>query len=390
MQDALTDVRDESSTEETKVLDIPASDPFKEQSWEETVQQHEQPEPIKPEIEEIKQEEKKEEQTAEQTATEWFKKFGYESEDTASNEIVELKKFKEAAPKEVEFKNEDSKKFFEYLTEGKEDEVYNFLDQKKKLTRLTTSEVNENTAAEMVKLAMQQKYKDFTPEEINYKFNKQFGLPKEPVQTDLEDDTEFEARKTEWQEKVADIKKDLVIEAKIIKPELEKLNTELILPNIQKETNQSAELQSQEELAKIDKLREKYLESLGNDLKNVNGFEATYKNEDVELRVAYSISDEEKTALKSELEDFDVEGFILSTWFKEDGTPNVKSLMEDIYLLRNKEKVFQKIATDTGNKVLENKVKTAKNINVTGNTKVFVPDGDKTEQQKMGEFFFSQ
>lgn len=379
MQDASLEVRDELQTENSNGLDTPANDPFNEGSWEVNTQQ----------IEEKKAEPVIEKKAAE-VQSEWFKDLGFESADEAKNQVVELRKLKDTMPQEQEFANEDSKKFFDYLKAGKEDDVYNFLDQKKKLSRLLIGDVNENTAAEMVKLAMEQKYKDFTPEEINYKFSKQFGIPKEPTQGDLELDEDFETRKNEWKEKVDDIKRDLIIEGKIIKPELEKLNTELVLPNIQKGNNQSTELQSEEELAEIDKRRDQYLESLNNDFKNFNGFEATYKNEDVEIPVAYTISDEEKGSLRGELENFDVEGFILNRWFKEDGAPNVKGLMEDIYLLRNKEKVFQKIATDTGNKVLENKIKASKNINVTGSQSTFTPDNSKSEHDKMTEFFFSQ
>ena len=39
MSETLTEVRDESSTEETKVLDTPKNDPFKENSWSETIEQ---------------------------------------------------------------------------------------------------------------------------------------------------------------------------------------------------------------------------------------------------------------------------------------------------------------------------------------------------------------
>jgi len=386
MQDASLEVRDELQ-EETKVIDTPASDPFSEGSWVENIPQQE---PVKEQVQEQKIETVVEEKKEEQAISEWYKDLGFETADEAKNEVVELRKLKDTKPQEQEFANEDSKKLFESLKAGDEEVVFNLLDKKRQVDKLLKVEINETTAADIVKLAMQQKYKDFTPEEINYKFNKQFGIPKEPEQRLSELDEDFEIRKAEWEEKVKDAKQDLIIEAKLAKPELEKLKTELVLPNIQKETNQNDQLQSEEELAEIENRREKYLESLGNDFKNFNGFEATYKNEDVEIPVAYTISDEEKTSLKGELESFDVEGFILNRWFKEDGAPNVKGLMEDIYLLRNKEKVFQKIATDTGNKVLENKVKTAKNINVTGGQGTFVPQGDKSEQEKMAAFFFSQ
>lgn len=385
MSETLTEVRDESSIEETTVLDTPVNNPFEEWSWDETIQQKIpttetiEEKGVEPVIEEKKDE----------VQIEWFKDLGFESADEAKTQVIELKKLKESKPIEIEYANEDSKKLADYLREGKEEDVFNLLDMKRQVNKLLKVDINEDTAADIVKLSMKQKYKDFTTDEINYRFNKQF-VPKEPKQRPLELDEDFEVRLSEWEERVKDAKQDLLIEAKLAKPELEKLNTELILPNIQKETNQTNNLQSQEELAEIEKRRERYLKSLDNDFKNFNGFDATYKNEDVEIPIAYTISDEEKTSLRGELESFDVDGFILSRWFKDNGEPNIKGLMEDIYLLRNKDKVFQKIATDTGNKVLENKIKSSKNINVTGGQKAFVPQTDKSEQEKMAEFFFSQ
>jgi hypothetical protein len=86
---------------------------------------------------------------------------------------------------------------------------------------------------------MAQKYKDLTREEIDYKFNKQFGIPNRPVQKDIETDEEYQDRLSNWESKARDVETELMIEAKLAKPELERFKSELVLPDIQFESHKS-------------------------------------------------------------------------------------------------------------------------------------------------------
>ena len=380
MSDTLNEVRDELKADEIKI-----NNPFDDSNWTEA--------PTEPQSEPINTTATTTESTDEIVdANEYLKReLGFETWESAKSEFEELKKLKETKGKDFEFANEGSQKFFDYLKEGKEDDVFNFLTEKKRLEKLTSAEINESTAVDIIKLSMQQKYKDLTSDEIDYKFNKMFASPKEPVQTISEDDDEFEVRKGEWQAQVNELKKELIIEAKLSKPELEKLKNELVLPDIKRGNNTTETALTQEELDKGTALRTSYLASLDKAQNSFNGFEARYKNADVEIPISFIATDEEKKALKSELENFAVEDFILNRWFDKDGSPNATQLMEDIYLLRNKEKVFQKLTNESGVKVLDNYIQRSKNINVRGNSgQSFQPNADKTDQQKMAEFFFAQ
>lgn len=93
--------------------------------------------------------------------------------------------------------------------------------------------MNKDTAADIVKLGMQLKYKDFTPDEINYRFNKQFAIPPKPIKGEIEDDGEYELRVNEWQNVVADKQMDLMIEAKLSKPELQNAKSNFTFPEIE-------------------------------------------------------------------------------------------------------------------------------------------------------------
>lgn len=388
MPDTLEVVQDEV----TQVQTLNAN-PFDDGSWAESpitqttapVNETVAPTVIEP-VKEIEQEETFD-------ADEYLKnQTGYDSWETIKNDIQEYQKLKQQPKEDLSFANEESKKFFEYLKDGKEDDLYNFLSEKKKLEKYTSSEINEQNAADIIKLSMQKKFKDLTQDEIEYKFKKEFSLPKEPVKGELEDDEEFEQKHNEWEERYNDKKMEMLIEAKLAKPELEKLKTELILPDLKgKEPKQNEP--TPEELVNVQKLRDAYLEKLNSGVKSFNGFEVRYKDEDVEIPVQFIPSEEEKTALKNELETFDVEGFILSRWFDENGQPKVKELMEDVYELKNRERIHQKIANETAAKVRDSYIKKVKNINLNGaggsQVQTGSPDG-KSEMDKLAEFFFTQ
>ena len=184
------------------------ANPFDEGSWTESAAGQDASTLQSPEGEENKKVLTTQEQEEIVDANTYLEKeLGFKDWESAKTEIDELRKSKNAEPKEFEFANETSKTFFDYVKEGKEDELYTFLNEKKKVERLVSGEVNENTAAEIIKFGMQQKYKDLTPDEIDYKYNKQFALPPEPTQTFEETDDEFAERKNEWSEKLSDAKK---------------------------------------------------------------------------------------------------------------------------------------------------------------------------------------
>ena len=224
-------------------------------------------------------------------ADEWLKgQFGWDNADAAKAEIEELRKLRENATTQadIEFANEQSAKFFKLLQEGKEDDLYSFLDQKKKIDRLASADLNQSTAAEIIKLNMQQKYKDLTPSEIEYKFNKQFGIPSKPAQKDIESDEEYQERLQSWESRVKDIETEMFIEAKLARPELEKYKSELVLPDIQFEGQQQSYEPTQEELEAQSALINSFKQNAQSALKSFDGFSVSVKDEEVEIPLSYA------------------------------------------------------------------------------------------------------
>jgi hypothetical protein len=161
-------------------------------------------------------------------------KFSYQTAEDAIREIEELRAMK-ASPvtPEIAFENEESEKLFKAWTAGKKDEVFSYLERQRELERASATEVNKDTASGIVKMAMQLRYKDLTPEEVAYKFNKQFGMPAKPTQGADEDEVDYQQRVSSWQDIVNDRQMELMIEAKLAKPELEATRTKLVLPELE-------------------------------------------------------------------------------------------------------------------------------------------------------------
>ena len=308
-------------------------------------------------------------------------------------ERAEYKKLKEQTPSEVKFENEQSKQIYELLKEGKSKEVKAFLETQEKLDGYLSTEVNEQTAADIIKLGMQLKYKDLTQSEINYKFNKEFGIPKEPVQLTDELDDEFEARKAEWTATVNDIKTNQIIEAKLLKPELENQKSKLVLPELSGQNLQKPP--TQEELDAAKKYEEAYIQSVENSIKNFNGFSVAVKHEGVDLPVTFGVTDEEKSSLSGQLKEFaksnyDANVLFASRWVGEDGALKPEQMIKDLSVLNNYEKAFQKFASDSSSKVLEAYLKGKKNIDVNAlNQQGTATMGtDKTELDTVRDQFF--
>lgn len=305
-------------------------------------------------------------------ANEYLKStLGLNDWDEAKKVVEEYRQLKEKGG-EFNFANDASKQLFEYLKEGKEDELYKFLSEKKKVENLTTAEVNETIAADIVKFAWSKKYSSLTPEQIDYKFNKQFGIPKEPVQNELESDDEFAARKSEWQAKVNEVKMDLMIEANLAKPDIEKFKTELILPEI-KGDNKAVE-PSPEDREAFEKAKLSFLQSAKDVVDKFNGFEASVKDKDVEYSVNYAASQEEKTFVNNKIQEFaesnfDANALLAERWLSDDGSSlNVEQMVKDLSMLYNSDKVYQKMVTEAANKRIEAYLKDKKQINISEQT----------------------
>jgi hypothetical protein len=371
MSEETTQVVNEAAAE-------PQASPFSNDNWVETPPEEVVVEKKEEPIVEIV-ETKKEEEIL--NPKDWLKKeFETDDIELIKSERAEYKKLKEAPPAtEYKFENEESKKMAEAISKGDRKAILKILETQDRLEALTTAEVTDDTAADIIKLGMQLKYKDLSASEIDYKYNKEFAIPREPIRRDEELDEEYDARKAEWQERVADIKMNRNIEAKLAKPELEKLKSTIVLPELDRPTAQASE-PTAEELQKVKAIRENFLQKLDSDYSKVEGFTTKVKDESVELPISFKIPDEDKVAIKERLkEGFDVNSYIDKRWFDDKGNPKIEQMISDIFQLENPDKILSGIANKSASERLLQYQKTAKNINlgtVKTHQQTFSQNGD--------------
>lgn len=265
-------------------------------------------------------------------------KFGYEKPDDVISEIEQLRSLKNNPAKpEIKFENELSEKLFKAIQSGKEDEVYKYLSEKNRLELLTSQEVNKDSAADIIKLGMQLKYKDLTPQEIDYKFNKEFALPKQPIQTIEESDEEFAEKLSEWKERVADIEMNKIIEAKLIKPELDGAKSKLVLPTLEEATDEgyAQYLKMLEDMPKLDaEVKEAYKSFVPKQIETKLKF--TDEASKIDFEFQYEPDNE---SFKKAVELASDQDLFFNSFINSDGTPNRKGFLEFIYKGLNAERM---------------------------------------------------
>lgn len=316
-------------------------------------------------------------------------RFGFESEEAGIEEIRQLRE-KAQTPAEIKFANEQSKKFFDYLKDGKEDDVYNYLTSKKQLERIEKLDLTKsNDAAEIIRLNLQYKYPDLNPEEIQDIIHETYAKPDKPQQAfDDVDGTVYKSDLEKWQQQCDTIDKRLIREAKMAKPQLAKYKSELVLPDIpSKAAEQQQAEPTQEELAAQTQAKADYLKTMDTALNTFTGLKVTYKDEAVEIPIPYDATPEEKAALKPAIEKLydSYEAYFGPRWRNSDGSLNSGKIAKDLFLLENETKILQKVSNESGAQRMKHQVKAKSNIEVDGGGQTqrgFVPDANALQQKK--------
>ena len=285
------------------------------------------------------------------------------------------------------FANEDSENIYNLLVEGKDDEVLSILNEQKKL-----KEADKLSPAEIIKLNLQYQNKDFNAGEINDLFNEQYEMPEVPEQEISETDEEFEKRTASYEKDVKKIESRMARDSKPAITELQKQLKDIVLPSTKVEP--TAKVPTQEELEAFDKASKKFLQDVNEGISKFDGYSTTFKDEEVEIGVSYKLSKEEKEQIQPlvELSNSNAGEFLQKIgWMDENGALVATKITEDLPLILNKEKVFQKIASETGNKRHEASIKSIKNIDYSGRGNNAAELGKSPEalQKEFANHFFA-
>ena len=288
----------------------------------------------------------------------------------------------------LKFANEESEKIYNLFLAGEADKALDIYAEQKKLKN-----ADKLPPADVIKLNLQYQNKDFTTDEVNDLFLDTYAMPEKPEQGLSEIDEEFEERNKKYNKEVERIENRIKRDAKPATAELLKLHKEIVLPDIQPQQPELIE-PTQEELDAQKKNAELFLQSIDTSLDKFNGYKATFKDEEVELPIAYNLTKEEKSEIQPliALSNTDAVGFLTKLgWLDEKGAINTLKLAEDLPFILHKESVIQKLVTETGNQRRAASIKAAKNIDYSGNQRSsgggLGPTGKELEQGMVSHFF---
>lgn len=112
----------------------------------------------------------------------------------------------------------------------------------------------------------------------------------------------------------------------------------------------------------IQYLQKQWLDSVERDVPTVNEFKFNLGDEEV----SYKVTEDEQQQLVQKMRDFNAENYLVDRgWVNQDGTPNVKKITEDVYILENAEKMFKSGWTQAKEKAKMDIIgKDIKNINL--------------------------
>lgn len=276
----------------------------------------------------------------------------------------------EAKSFDFEWDNEESKTIYESLITGDYGSVSDMLYEQKLLSNL--SEMND---ADAVMMSLAYQYPDLTPEEIHEEFESRYGIPKEDTEYMSEDELSAYNRKVEKESKR--IERELKKDARVAKETLSSYKKEISFPDILAKAKEFASvvdpkeyvnqyIQSEqtksEQTAKAE--REKYLSQVDKGLNEFNGFEVKYKDEEVSIDAKFAIPDEDKAALKQELNDFDLVDYFGNRYVKDDQY-DTRQIAEDKYFLQNRDKIINSLVTQAVSKAKLDWLKSIKGIDLS-------------------------
>lgn len=271
-------------------------------------------------------------------------KFGYESPEAALQEIEALRAFRASPPPaQVAYENEQSRQIAEALQAGNFKEVHDILNQQLQIDQLTAGEMTPEVAANVIKLGMQLKYKDLKPEEINYKFNKTYGLPPKPGMLPAEDQEEYEERVRAWEAQVADKQMELMIDAKLARPDLAGAKAKLVIPTITKPQDNDY-LEWQKTVQENDRLAAETTQAYKAFTPTSLATKLNFKDEP--NKIDFDFTDEPDPSSFKQTQDLvsDINDF-WQHFIHPDGTPNREGFMRFVYRGLN----FEKMVTNAMN-----------------------------------------
>lgn len=220
------------------------------------------------------------------------------------------------------FPDEQSRKIYEYIKDGKIEDVASFLNAQLQLSRLDA--MDDETK---IKTYLRYNHPTWSEDDIKDEYDTTYGALDSP------DSTEARRIRRQWKEDAA--KAYEYLQGK---------KSEIKLPELPVPDQATPQLDKQQ-IEKMNEYRKNYLDSLKSASDEFKGYSVKVKDDDFELDASFNVPQSEKNSFFNDLENFDLQGFFENNYFSE-GKYNTRRMAEDMWLIqRDKEGVpnFQKI-----------------------------------------------
>lgn len=289
-----------------------------------------------------------------------------------SNEVEDKNKAGEQPTQtekiKFEWENESAKNIYDSLVSGNLSDVADVLYEQKVL-----SELDSMPESDVLKLKIAYDYPELSPEEIQEEFDAKYSIEKD-FDKSMMTDEEIASKMKQIEKQEKAVARELKKDVREAKDYLQTLKEDISFPDILSQfqesqpvvntdevVNQYLKSQEEEQSKAYQQAREMFENSIDEGLKNFEGFNVNYKDEEVQFDGKYSLSVEEKAQLQNDLKGFDLESFYGPRYYK-DGKYDTKQLAEDIYFLNNRDKIVNSMVTQAVSKAKSDLLKGMKNI----------------------------
>jgi hypothetical protein len=274
----------------------------------------------------------------------------------------------ESVFKKFEWENNVAKDIYDSLVSGNISEIADVLYEQKVLSQL-----DKMDESDILRLKLAYDYPDLTPDEIEEEFASKYSIDKD-FDDSLMTDDEISSKKKQLDKQEKTIARELKKDVREAKDYLQTLKQDISFPDILSQmqepqqnvdtdsvVNKYLKSQEEEQLSAYQQARQVYESTIEDGLKNFDGFNVNYKDEEVQFDGKYALSQEEKAELQSDLKSFDIESFYGPRYYK-DGKYDTKQLAEDIYFLKNRDKIVNSMVTQAVSKAKSDLLRGMKNI----------------------------
>lgn len=281
-----------------------------------------------------------------------FDEFRWLSEKTGGkfkswDEIAPILENPAEEKKELEFANDYSKKIYEAFVAGKEEEIFDFLNKKQR-----AKVVAEKSTEEVAKLYIKDKYPTFNEVEVEYFYNKEFGIDEDAFE---DDEIGLSVAKKQVQSRLENFKQEAL---NFYNSQVQ----EIQLPVVEQKT--AAPVQDDRLNSENAKLVATFVEaqlkaSKYAELQNEIPFE--YSNAQNGIAVKGKVPFDEASISELENKIGEYPDVVIATRYFKDGQFDSKKFARDNWILDNLDKLVQGVAAQSANEGYVSKLKVDKN-----------------------------